>query len=74
MFWETNVSPFLAGMKEQNFTYSFDKEGVQKIYRNEACMIAPEWKVNQAEAKVRMGATRVLIDGGFDALYVQKPA
>lgn len=61
-------------MKEQSFTYSFDKEGVQKIYRNEACMIVPEWKVNQAEGKIRIGATRVLISGGFDTLYVQKSA
>ncbi len=61
-------------MKEQSFTYSFDKEGIEKIYRNEACMIVPEWKVNQAEGKICVGATLVSIKGGFDMLYVQKSA
>ena len=59
-------------MEKEQYTYSFDAEGVQKIYRNEAIMVVGvEWKINRAERKIDAGATRVEIPG-FDSVFVQK--
>ena len=60
-------------MQKGQYTYSFDAEGVEKIYRNEAILVVgAEWKINQAERKIDAGTTRVLFRVGFDSVYVQK--
>lgn len=60
-------------MEKGTYSYSFDREGVEKIYRNEAVMIVGmEWKITHAEKKIDAGATCISVSGGFDPLYVHR--